>query len=124
MAGIRIGIVAGVFDLFHHGHVHILREAKSDCQMLIVGVNKYPMKSCVMSVIERMLVVQACKYVDNVCIYESEEELLELINHCDIRYIGAEYMDKNFTGKDACEVEYVPRLSISTTEIKERCQML
>lgn len=120
---VKVGIVAGVFDLFHSGHVHILRRAKKQCDYLVVAVHLLPEKDCIISPLSRFDVVRACKYVDEAVSYHTETELLDLISKCNIRFIGSDYRNKEFTGRDICDVVYIDRTSISTTEIKKRCQM-
>ena len=103
-----------------------MRKAKDSSHFLVVGLNMNPDKKTVMSAMERLEVLRACVYVDDIFTYDSEEELLKEIQQRkpDVRFIGDDYEGKGFTGKFASKVEYVKRLPISTTEIKERCQIV
>ena len=105
------GITFGAFDLFHAGHVLMLKEAKEVCDYLTVYIQTDPSldrpekNSPVQSVVEREIQISACKYVDRVIIYDTEEDLLDILKNTDwdIRILGIEYKNKPFTGKDLCE---------------------
>lgn len=105
-----IGFTCSTFDLLHAGHVAMLREAKSVCDYLIVGLQVDPsidrrMKNTpVQTVVERQAQLAAIKYVDEVVVYTTENDLLDILNMypIDIRILGEEYRDKEFTGKDEC----------------------
>ena len=102
------GITFGAFDLFHAGHVLMLKEAKSVCQHFIVCIQTDPSldratkNTPVQSIVERQIQISACKYVDEVIIYDTEADVLEILETMDwdIRIIGDEYKDKEFTGRD------------------------
>lgn len=107
----KIGFACGVFDLFHAGHVYMLMECKEQCDYLIVAVNTSenfsseinPGKSRpVFSLEHRVLILQSCKYVDEVLTYSSEEELLILLKSkkIDVRFLGEDYKGKSITGAD------------------------
>jgi glycerol-3-phosphate cytidylyltransferase len=106
-----VGITFSTFDLFHAGHVKMLEEAKSICDYLIVGLQLDPSidraekNKPIQSVIERYIQVSSCKYVDEVVPYITEKDLEEILRSfkIDVRVIGEEYRDKNFTGKAYCE---------------------
>jgi len=106
-----VGITFSTFDLFHAGHVKMLEEAKSICDYLIVGLQLDPSidraekNKPIQSVIERYIQVSSCKYVDEVVPYITEKDLDEILRSfkIDVRVIGEEYRDKNFTGKAYCE---------------------
>ena len=106
-----VGITFSTFDFFHAGHVKMLEEAKSICDYLIVGLQLDPSidreekNKPVQSIIERYIQVSSCKYVDEVVPYIRETDLDEILRSfkIDIRIIGEEYRDKNFTGKEYCE---------------------
>ena len=103
----KIGITFSCFDLFHAGHVQMLREAKTVCDYLIVGLQVDPSidrpekNKPLQSITERYIQVDACKYVDEIIPYSTEADLLDLLQlvHYDVRIIGEEYREKDFTGK-------------------------
>jgi glycerol-3-phosphate cytidylyltransferase len=106
-----VGITFSTFDLFHAGHVKMLEEAKSVCDYLIVGLQLDPSidraekNKPVQSIIERYIQVSSCKFVDEVVPYITEKDLDEILRSfkIDVRIIGEEYRDKDFTGKAYCE---------------------
>ena len=125
------GITFGAFDLFHAGHILMLEEAKSVCDYLIVCIQSDPSldrkekNSPVQSIIEREIQVSACKYVDEVMIYDTESDLLDILEEIqwDVRIIGEEYKDKYFTGRDEtfdrCYFNKRPH-DFSSSELRER----
>lgn len=127
----KIGFTCSCFDLFHAGHIMMLKEAKSVCDYLIVGLQTDPTidraekNKPIQSVFERFVQLQACKYVDEIVVYETEKDLLDILKSypINVRILGKEYEDKNFTGKDLdyIEVYYNDRKhSFSTTELRKR----
>ena len=126
----KIGFTCSAFDLFHAGHILMLKEAKELCDYLIVGLQVDPSvdrpekNSPVQTVFERFTQFSACKYVDEIIPYSTEEDLLNLLQtiRIDVRIIGEEYMDKEFTGKDLnIPIFYNRRRhNISSTEMRER----
>ncbi len=111
-AGKKIGITFSTFDLLHAGHIAMLSEAKNHCDYLICGLQTDPTidrhdskSSPVQSIVERQIQLAATRYVDEIVIYQTEEDLrdLLLVLPIDARIIGVEYEDKEFSGKDICE---------------------
>ena len=109
--GKRIGIVFSAFDLFHAGHVAMLSEAKNHCDYLIAGLQTDPTidrpqtkNRPVQSIVERQIQLSACRYVDEVVIYQTEQDLVDLllILPLDVRILGVEYENKEFTGRAEC----------------------
>ena len=107
-----VGITASTFDLFHAGHIVMLEDAKKQCDWLIAAIQTDPTidrpntkNKPVQSIIERQIQVSACKYVDDVIVYNTEKELEDILLTfpIDVRIMGEEYKDKNFTGKEICE---------------------
>jgi len=101
----KIGFTASSFDLLHAGHVAMLKESKENCDYLIVGLNTNPHKNGrypVQNVIERYAQLEAVKYVDKIIPYNSESELVDLLQlyKIDIRFIGDDYKGKSFTGDE------------------------
>jgi len=102
------GFTCGSFDLLHAGHILMLKEAKSVCDYLIVGLQTDPSMDRdyknrpIQSIRERMIQISAVKYVDEVMVYETEEELYKLLSDLkpDIRILGADHEGKEFTGHD------------------------
>ena len=107
----KIGITFSTFDLFHAGHVKMLEEAKTKCDYLIVGLQLDPSidrpekKKPTQSIIERYVQLKGCKFIDEIIPYVNEEDLMDILSSfkIDIRIIGEEYKDKDFTGKEYCK---------------------
>ena len=105
-----IGFTASTFDLLHAGHIAMLREAKAQCDYLVCGLQVDPSidraekNSPVQSIVERHTQLSAVKYVDEIIPYCTEVDLLDIINMypINVRILGDEYKDKDFTGKDEC----------------------
>lgn len=106
-----VGITFSCFDLLHAGHVRMLAEAKSQCDYLIVGLQTDPTidrpekNKPTQTVVERYIQLQACKFVDEIIPYTTEKDLEDILKlyRIDVRILGDEYKDKNFTGRDFCE---------------------
>jgi len=107
----KVGFACGVFDMFHAGHVLMLKECKEHCDYLIVALNKAEnisekinpnKKTPLYSIEERKLIMASCKYVDEVLEYNSEEELLLIMKNRkpDIRFLGEDYKGKAITGAE------------------------
>jgi glycerol-3-phosphate cytidylyltransferase len=107
----KTGFACGVFDLFHAGHVLMLKECKAHCDRLIVALNTAsnispeinPGKNApVFTLGERKLIMESCRYVDEVMVYSSEEELLAILKsgRIDIRFLGEDYKGKKITGAE------------------------
>ena len=107
----KIGLTASTFDLLHAGHIAMLREAKSQCDYLICALQVDPSvdrpekNKPIQSLVERYLQLQAVRYVDEIIPYENEEDLEDILQlyPLDIRIIGEEYKEKDFTGRSICE---------------------
>lgn len=107
----KVGFNCSTFDLFHAGHVTMLKEEKRHCDHLIVAIQYDPTidrpdtkNKPIQSIYERYCQVSACKYIDEILVYASEEDLLNILKtqHIDIRFLGDEYKTKDFTGKQWC----------------------
>ena len=106
----RVGFTCSAFDLLHAGHVQMLREAKEQCDYLLVGLQVDPSidrpekNSPVQSIVERYTQLKAVEYVDEIIPYATEQDLEDILSgmHIDVRILGVEYRDKDFTGKDEC----------------------
>jgi glycerol-3-phosphate cytidylyltransferase len=126
----KTGFTCSTFDLFHAGHIIMLKEAKERCDYLIVGLQTDPTidrpekNKPVQSVFERFIQLNACVYVDEVVVYATEKELRDILLSfpIDIRILGEEYQDKSFTG-DNINMEFyfnARKHSFSTTELRQR----
>jgi glycerol-3-phosphate cytidylyltransferase len=111
--GKRIGITFSTFDLLHAGHIAMLSEARNHCDYLICGLQTDPTidrpetkNKPIQSIVERQIQLAACRYVDEVVVYSTEQDLVDLllILPVDVRILGVEYADKNFTGKSECDL--------------------
>lgn len=109
--GLKIGIVFSAFDLLHAGHIAMLSEAKNHCDYLIAGLQTDPTidrpdtkNKPVQSIVERQIQLSACRFVDEVVVYQTERDLVDLllILPIDVRILGVEYEHKEFTGRDEC----------------------
>ena len=125
------GITFGAFDLFHAGHVLMLEEAKTVCDYLIVGLQTDPSldrkekNKPVQSIIERQIQLEGCKFVDEVTIYDTEDDLMQILEtiEWDVYVIGEEYKNKFFTARD----KYLDKCyfnkrthNFSSSELRER----
>jgi glycerol-3-phosphate cytidylyltransferase len=127
----RVGFTCSTFDLFHAGHIMMLKEAKTVCDYLIVGLQTDPTidrpetkNKPVQSIFERFVQLQACKYVDEIVVYATEKDLQDILLSypIDVRILGQEYMDKEFTGYDI-EMDFhfnERKHSFSTSELRQR----
>ena len=109
--GKKIGITFSTFDMLHAGHIAMLAEAKNHCDYLICGLQTDPTidrpdtkNKPVQSIVERQIQLAACRYVDEVVVYQTEQDLVDLllILPLDIRVLGVEYQHKNFSGYEEC----------------------
>ncbi|GIZ10065.1 adenylyltransferase/cytidyltransferase family protein [Flavobacterium sp. UMI-01] len=107
----KIGITFSAFDLLHAGHVKMLEEAKLNCDYLIVGLQTDPTidrptkNKPTQTVVERYIQLKACKFVDEIVPYATEQDLEDILKSftIDLRIVGDEYKDKDFTGRKYCE---------------------
>lgn len=107
----KIGITFSTFDLLHAGHVAMLREAKTVCDYLICGLQVDPSldrpekNKPVQTLVERYVQLSGVKYVDEIVCYQSEADVIDILEmfNIDVKIMGSEYRDKDFTGKDVCK---------------------
>ena len=110
---VKVGFTCGAFDILHTGHALMLEEAKSVCDYLIVGVQSDPSidragkNRPVQSFEERIIMVKAIRFVDEVVLYDTEKDLVDLLQRLkpDIRILGADWAGKKYTG---CELPIEP----------------
>ena len=126
------GFTAGAFDLCHAGHMLVFKECKKVCDYLIVGLQTDPSidrpekNKPVMSLEERKIILESVKYVDEIVVYETENDLYNVLKEnklgIDIRIVGADWKGKEFTGYDLPIPTYfnTREHSFSTTELRKR----
>jgi len=109
--GKKIGITFSTFDMLHAGHIAMLSEARNHCDYLIAGLQTDPTidrpdtkNKPIQSIVERQIQLSACRYVDEVVVYQTEQDLrdLLLILPVDVRVLGVEYEGKQFSGDEEC----------------------
>ena len=131
MNNYKVGVVFGAFDLLHAGHLHLLSEARKKCDYLIVGLHVDPSierpekNKPIESLLERQMRLRACKFVDHVFAYETENDILIYLKArtVDVRFLGSDYINnptKSITGKDLVEIETIESLPIHTSDLRER----
>ncbi|MEJ6807557.1 MAG: adenylyltransferase/cytidyltransferase family protein, partial [Saprospiraceae bacterium] len=106
----KIGITFSTFDLLHAGHIAMLREAKDHCDYLICGLQMDPTidrsdkNAPIQTVVERYTQLKGVQYVDEIIPYSSERDVEDILTlyQINVRILGEEYRDKEFTGKDIC----------------------
>jgi glycerol-3-phosphate cytidylyltransferase len=133
--GKKIGITFSAFDLFHAGHIAMLSEAKNHCDYLIVGLQTDPTidrstskNSPIQTIVERQIQVSACRFVDEVLVYQTEKDLEDILLTLpiDIRILGAEYQHLEFTGKQICQNRNIELVfnsrdhNLSSSSLRER----
>lgn len=130
----KIGITASTFDLLHAGHIMMLAECKKHCDYLICALQNDPSvdrkekNPPVQSIVERQIQLAACSFVDDIVIYNTEKDLIDILLALpiDIRILGVEYADKDFTGKRECSKKNIDIVyntrdhSFSSTELRTR----
>ena len=123
---LKKGIIAGAFDVIHPGYIHMFREAKNYCNHLTIALHEDPSierpqkLKPVQSVEERKEILLAIKYIDDVIVYQVEETFLSYLNDYDTRFLGTDYMDGSYTGKDiSIEIVWLSRNhNYSSTKLK------
>ena len=125
---LKKGIVAGAFDLIHTGYIRMFKDAKEYCNHLTVALHKDPSiershkLKPVNTVEERSEVLKSIKYVDDVVVYNKEEEFLSYLRDYEVRFLGTDYLDGSYTGKDnPIDIVFLKRdHDYSTTELKRK----
>jgi glycerol-3-phosphate cytidylyltransferase len=132
--GLRIGITFSQFDLLHAGHIAMLSEAKNHCDYLICGLQNNaqwdrPEKNApIQSIVERQITLSATRYVDEIVVYNTEKDLEDILLTLpiDVRILGVEYMEKDFTGRAICEKRKIELIfngrdhSFSSSSLRKR----
>lgn len=130
------GIIFGAFDLLHPGHLYTLAKCKENCEWLIVGLQVDPSwerkdkNRPVETIMERWLRLKACKWVDEIIPYETENDVLNILKMggIDIRFNGEDHAGKDEPSirdkvcfQENIKIAYVPRHhDWSTTELRKR----
>ena len=134
----RVGITCSTFDLLHAGHIVMLEEAKRHCDYLVAALQVDPTQDRdsknkpIQTVVERQIQLAAVRFVDEIVVYNTEKELddIFLTLPINVRIIGEEYKDKDFTAKKICykrkiEIVYNKRdHSFSTTDLRNRTKIM
>jgi glycerol-3-phosphate cytidylyltransferase len=133
--GKKIGVTFSTFDMLHAGHIAMLSEAKNHCDYLIAGLQTDPTidrpdtkNKPIQSIVERQIQLAACRYVDEVVVYQTEQDLIDLllILPLDVRVLGVEYEHEEFTGKAECFVRGIELVfngrdhSFSSSSLRKR----
>jgi len=132
--GLKIGITFSQFDLLHAGHIAMLAEAKNHCDYLIAGLQNNaswdrPQKNApIQSLVERQIQLSAVRFVDEIVVYNTEKDLEDILLTLplDVRILGVEYMQSEFTGRAICEKRKIELVfnsrdhSFSSTNLRER----
>ena len=125
----RIGVIAGNFDVIHPGYIHMFNECKKYCNYLIVLLHEDPTNERpeklkpILSVEERLLILYSLKQVNLIMTYKTEAELYDILDEMnpDVRFLGDDYIGKPFTGNDLdIPIHYLNRdHGWSTTKYKQ-----
>jgi len=129
--GRKVGITFGSFDLCHAGHMLMFKEAKKYCDYFVVGLQTDPTidrplikNKPIMSIEERIIILSAVKYIDSIIVYETEDDLLEILEsvYPSVRIIGADWKNKQFTGHNLpIPIIYTNRNhTFSSSELRNR----
>lgn len=132
--GLRIGITFSTFDLLHAGHVAMLSECKNHCDYLIAGLQTDPTldraskNTPIQTVVERQIQLGCNRFVDEIVVYQTEKDLQDILLTLpiDVRILGIEYENKDFTGKDICNTRGIEIIyngrdhSFSSSNLRKR----
>jgi glycerol-3-phosphate cytidylyltransferase len=130
----KIGFTCGAFDLFHAGHNIFLRDAKNYCNHLVVGLHTDPTidrpekNKPIQTIYERYAQLKNSAWVDEIIPYDTEADLINVLatNKIDVRFLGADYIDKPFTGDQLCnamgiQIFFLNRYhNFSSSELRKR----
>ena len=127
-----MGFTCGSFDLLHAGHVLMLEQCKHNCDFLMVGLQTDPTidrtekQKPIQTVYERFIQLRAVKHVDEIVVYETENDLVNILLSVmpDIRFLGEDHETKDYTGKGikGVQIKFNTRQNgYSSTSLRERC---
>lgn len=133
-SSVQVGITFSTFDLLHAGHILMLEEAKTQCDWLVAALQSDPTvdrpekNKPIQTMYERFIQLKGCKYVDEIIPYTTEEEVRLILEsrNFNVRIIGEDYRNKDFTGKDICDergirIYYNSRQHhLSSSELRKR----
>jgi len=122
------GIIAGAFDLIHPGYIRMFKECKTHCNHLTIALHENPSLARphklvpVQSLEDRKEILRAIKYIDDIVVYQAEDTFLSYLDDYDIRFLGDDYRDGSYTGKDEeIKIIFLDRShDYSTTELKRK----
>ena len=122
------GIIAGAFDLIHPGYIRMFKDCKMHCNHLTVALHEDPSFARphklkpVQTLEERKEILRAIRYIDDIVVYQAEDTFLSYLDDYDIRFLGDDYSDGSYTGKDkSIKIVFVDRShDYSTTELKRK----
>ena len=128
----KTGFTCGSFDLLHAGHVLMLEECRNNCEYLIVGLQTDPTtdrkekQKPIQSVYERFIQLRGVKYVDEIVVYETEADLMNVLGSVmpDVRFLGEDHRDRPYTGHEieGIEIYFNTRKNdYSSTDLRNRC---
>ena len=134
LQGLKIGIVFSQFDILHAGHIAMLSEAKNHCDYLIAGLqnnaqwDRSDKNAPIQSIVERQISLSAVRFVDEIVVYNTEKDLEDILLTLpvDVRILGVEYMEKDFTGRAICEKRRIELIfnsrdhSFSSSSLRKR----
>ena len=134
LQGLKIGIVFSQFDILHAGHIAMLSEAKNHCDYLIAGLqnnaqwDRAEKNAPIQSIVERQISLSAVRFVDEIVVYNTEKDLEDILLTLpvDVRILGVEYMEKDFTGRAICEKRKIELIfnsrdhSFSSSSLRKR----
>lgn len=128
----KVGYTTGVYDMFHIGHLNLLKRAKEKCDYLIVGVStdevvkEYKHKTPVIPFLERIAIVEAIRYVDKVVPQESMDKIAAWENlHFDVIFHGDDWKGSDMYNEIeqklkavGCDMCFLPHTAgVSSTDI-------
>ena len=134
LQGLKIGIVFSQFDILHAGHIAMLSEAKNHCDYLIAGLqnnaqwDRSDKNAPIQSIVERQISLSAVRFVDEIVVYNTEKDLEDILLTLpvDVRILGVEYMERDFTGRAICEKRKIELIfnsrdhSFSSSSLRKR----
>ena len=122
------GVIAGNFDVIHPGYIKTFKECKKNCDHFTILLHSDPTierpekLKPILSLEERKEILYSIKYIDEIQVYTYEKELIEILKNGDftIRFLGDDYLDKDFTGSHLnIPIHYISRdHGWSTTKFK------